>query len=102
LTVGTIDLSDASLEMPDFSRESMTSTPVSPSFSATLAEPAEQSEDLGIDLGNEDAAATKLELARAYLDMGDVDGARGMLEEVTGEGNPAQRAEARSLLDSIR
>jgi len=102
LTVGTIDLSDASLEMPDFSRESMTSTPVSSSFSVTPSEPIEQSEDLGIDLGNEDAAATKLELARAYLDMGDVEGARGMLEEVTGEGNPAQRAEARSLLDSIR
>ena len=102
LTVGTIDLSDASLEMPDFSRESLTSTPASSSFSATLAEPAEQPEDLGIDLGNEDAAATKLELARAYLDMGDVEGARGMLEEVTGEGTPAQRAEARSLLDSIR
>lgn len=49
-----------------------------------------------------DAASTKLELARAYLDMGDVDGARGMLEEVVGEGNPGQRAEAKRLLDEIR
>lgn len=50
----------------------------------------------------DEAAATKLELARAYLDMGDVEGARGMLEEVVGEGNPGQRAEARRLLDEIR
>jgi pilus assembly protein FimV len=49
-----------------------------------------------------DAASTKLELARAYLDMGDVDGARGMLEEVVSEGNPGQRAEAKRLLDEIR
>ncbi len=50
----------------------------------------------------DEAASTKLELARAYLDMGDVEGARGMLEEVIGEGNPGQRAEARRLLDDIR
>lgn len=51
---------------------------------------------------NEEAAATKLELARAYLDMGDVEGARGMLEEVAQEGNPGQRAEAKRLIDEIR
>jgi pilus assembly protein FimV len=49
-----------------------------------------------------DASSTKLELARAYLDMGDVEGARGMLEEVVNEGNPGQRAEAKRLLDEIR
>lgn len=48
-----------------------------------------------------DAATTKLELARAYLDMGDAEGARGMLEEVLGEGTAAQRTEARQLLDGI-
>ena len=52
--------------------------------------------------GDADAASTKLELARAYLDMGDVEGARGMLEEVVSEGNPGQRAEAKRLLDEIR
>lgn len=57
------------------------------------------------DLGGvdaDDAAATKLELARAYLDMGDVEGARGMLEEVVNEGNAGQRAEAKRLLDEVR
>ncbi len=48
-----------------------------------------------------DAATTKLELARAYLDMGDAEGARGMLEEVLTEGTAAQRDEARQLIDGI-
>jgi FimV-like protein len=45
---------------------------------------------------------TKLDLARAYMDMGDPDGARSILEEVLGEGNSGQKAEAQRLLDSIR
>ncbi|WP_277612828.1 FimV/HubP family polar landmark protein [Alkalisalibacterium limincola] len=45
---------------------------------------------------------TKLELARAYIDIGDVDGARGMLEEVCQEGTEAQQAQARELLDGLR
>jgi pilus assembly protein FimV len=56
----------------------------------------------GVALDSDDAAATKLELARAYLDMGDVEGARGMLEEVVNEGNAGQRSEAKRLLDEIR
>ena len=49
----------------------------------------------------EDGSATKIELARAYLDIGDVDGARGMLEEVLAEGGPRGRAEASQLLKEI-
>ncbi len=44
---------------------------------------------------------TKLDLARAYLDMGDPDGARGILEEVMQEGNDNQQADARALLDGL-
>lgn len=58
--------------------------------------------EVPFEYGGDDASSTKLELARAYLDMGDVEGARGMLEEVMGEGNAGQRAEARRLLDEIR
>ncbi|MEO6065674.1 MAG: FimV/HubP family polar landmark protein, partial [Lysobacterales bacterium] len=39
----------------------------------------------------EDAVATKLDLARAYIDMGDSDGARAMLQEVLAEGSGAQQ-----------
>lgn len=45
---------------------------------------------------------TKLDLARAYMDMGDPDGARSILEEVLAEGNPAQKQEAQRLMESIR
>ncbi|MBK8283395.1 MAG: hypothetical protein IPK97_00160 [Ahniella sp.] len=50
----------------------------------------------------DDAVATKLDLARAYLDMGDSDGAKSMLDEVMSEGNDKQKDEARKLLTEIR
>ena len=49
----------------------------------------------------EDAIGTKLDLAKAYLDMGDPDGARSMLEEVLAEGAPSQQDEARKLIAEI-
>jgi pilus assembly protein FimV len=49
----------------------------------------------------DDAVGTKLDLARAYLDMGDPEGARSMLQEVISEGSEAQRQEARRLLAEI-
>jgi pilus assembly protein FimV len=44
---------------------------------------------------------TKLDLARAYIDMGDPDGARSILEEVLSEGDSSQRDEAQSLIEAI-
>ncbi len=41
---------------------------------------------------------TKLDLARAYLEMGDQEGAREILEEVLGEGDVKQKADAGKLL----
>ena len=54
------------------------------------------------DFMGDDAVATKIDLARAYLDMGDADGARSMLEEVLGEGSDSQKAEASKLLAEIK
>ena len=45
-------------------------------------------------------AATKLDLAKAYQEMGDVEGAREILQEVLHEGDDQQKAEAKSLLAS--
>ena len=45
--------------------------------------------------------STKLDLARAYLDMGDDDGARQILEEVAAEASEEVKAEANALLDRI-
>ncbi len=44
---------------------------------------------------------TKLDLARAYVDMGDPAGARSILEEVLDEGDNAQKQQAQRLLDSL-
>jgi len=57
---------------------------------ATDAEPATMSE-----------VGTKLDLARAYMDMGDPEGARSILEEVLAEGSASQKTEARRLIDSL-
>ena len=44
---------------------------------------------------------TKLDLARAYVDMGDPGGARSILEEVLDEGDESQRQQAQQILESI-
>lgn len=48
-----------------------------------------------------DTSATKLDLARAYIDMGDDDGAREILSEVVTEGDTSQKGEASELLDKL-
>ena len=44
---------------------------------------------------------TKLDLARAYMDMGDPEGARNILEEVLQEGSLAQKQEAQRLIAAL-
>ncbi|QLF91867.1 FimV family protein [Pseudomonas sp. ABC1] len=69
---------------------------------ADTAKPA--SDDLSEEfdfLADTDEITTKLDLARAYIDMGDADGARDILEEVIGEGNPTQQQEARDMLGGL-
>lgn len=58
--------------------------------------------DLSLDGGGEDAVGTKLDLAREYLDLGDPEGARSLLEEVLKEGSSAQKAEAQRLMVQLR
>jgi pilus assembly protein FimV len=58
--------------------------------------------DLDIDLkaiGGSDECATKLDLAEAYIDMGEISGARDILDEVIAEGSEAQQERARELLE---
>jgi len=59
------------------------------------------SEDEFDFLAGTDECATKLDLARAYIDMEDVDGAKELLQEVVAEGSDQQKQDARSLLDSL-
>ncbi|MDE2003934.1 MAG: FimV family protein [Betaproteobacteria bacterium] len=46
-------------------------------------------------------AATKLDLAKAYQEMGDQEGAREILQEVLHEGDEQQKSEAKSLLAKL-
>ena len=71
---------------------------------ATESDSQESDEDMDAELdflADTDEAATKLDLARAYIDMGDADGARDILEEVRQEGNEQQQQEAEELLGRI-
>ena len=78
----------------------------------TPAPKAEAEIDLGsinLDLGKPSAAepaagdevATKLELAKAYDEMGDREGARELLNEVVKEGNAEQQAKAQGMLAKL-
>lgn len=71
----------------------------SPTNKQTVATEMELSELEPVTMSE---VGTKLDLARAYMDMGDPDGARSILEEVMQEGNPNQKQEANRLLESIR
>lgn len=53
------------------------------------------------DLDDLDEVGIKLNLARAYLDMGDGDGARSLIDEVLAEGSSRQRQEAEGLLQQL-
>jgi len=53
------------------------------------------------NLLDDESVATKLDLARAYVDMGDSEGAKEMLEEVLVEGDAQQQSDAQALLDLI-
>jgi len=46
-------------------------------------------------------AATKLDLAKAYQEMGDVEGAREILQEVLREGDDQQKTEAQGLIAKL-
>ncbi len=85
-------IAQSETEVPDISGLSL--TPIEPGDDT--ADPEESDESI---YGAEtDPRDSKLDLARAYMDMGDEEGARPVLMEVIKEGDLAQQAEARELL----
>ena len=79
-----------------------------PEIETPAVEPASEDEASDLDLRLDDAdevddegIATKLELARAYEEMGDKDGARELLDEVLKEGSEAHKGQARSILERL-
>ncbi|MCX7554440.1 LysM peptidoglycan-binding domain-containing protein [Marinicella sp. S1101] len=59
--------------------------------------------DLGLEdlMEDADAISTKLDLAKAYIEMGDAEGAKNLLDEVFAEGSEEQIAEAKNLMDNM-
>ncbi|MEW6119467.1 MAG: FimV/HubP family polar landmark protein [Pseudomonadota bacterium] len=60
--------------------------------------------DLGDSSGNDldlDEVGTKLDLARAYVEMGDKEGAREILNEVLAEGSERQKSDAKGILATL-
>jgi pilus assembly protein FimV len=54
--------------------------------------------EFGVD---DDMIATKLDLAQAYIEMGDTDSVKKILQEVIDEGNAEQKKQAETLLSSL-
>jgi FimV-like protein len=56
---------------------------------------------IGEEAATMSEVGTKLDLARAYIDMGDPEGARSILDEVLKEGSAVQKQEAERLVSSL-
>ena len=99
---------------PDFAL-AQAETVVNPSFAAendafdpsqaeTMLAPtfgAPEDDALGPDISPSEEVTTKLDLAKAYEEMGDLEGARELLQEVVKEGDATQREKAQALLTRI-
>ena len=57
---------------------------------------------VGPEISSSEEVATKIDLAKAYQEMGDLEGARELLQEVVNEGDALQRETALALLSGLR
>ncbi len=97
----SLELTDTALPEPMWEPESLPPPVRSAPAPAPRHDYAEANSPPENFLVGEDAVRTKLDLARAYLDMGDAEGARSMLQEVLGEGSSHQQEEARRMLAEV-
>ncbi|WP_277374452.1 FimV/HubP family polar landmark protein [Pseudomonas sp. AA-38] len=97
-------LDEVSAELEQLSAENEAASEPADTFdlpaSDGLSEDLEGDDDFDF-LAGTDETATKLDLARAYIDMGDAEGARDILDEVVAEGSEAQQQEAREMIAKL-
>jgi len=93
------ELNDVNAELDRLS-QSLENPPIEPSFTAEDAALGDDEPEFDF-LSGTNEVATKLDLAQAYIDMGDADGARDILSEVLTEGDDVQRSEAKEMLGKI-
>jgi len=97
------DVAVASAEEDEFDLEDLEfEPPARDEAKPQRAKSGDAADDAFEFLNEEDAATTKLDLARAYIDMGDEDGAREILGEVLQEGSSEQQQAANELLAKLR
>ncbi|MGE6564995.1 FimV/HubP family polar landmark protein [Pseudomonas hunanensis] len=98
------ELDDVNAELDKLS-QSLETPSLEPHFTSedAVAQPEpEPLDDLDFDFfSGSDEVATKLDLARAYIDMGDSQGARDILDEVVKDGDDSQRQEAEDMLSRL-
>lgn len=94
------DFSGLEIEEPVQGDTAADELDLSADFAASESAPESEEEELLI-AAESNGFSTKLDLARAYMDMGDDDGARQILEEVAAEGTAELKAEAQALLERI-
>ena len=83
------------------SRVRTVAAPAAASSPTTPATSAPDDLDAAIETIEGDPVVVKLELARAYIDIGDKDSASEVLKEISEQGNPEQRAAAAELLQRL-
>ncbi|MDH3282757.1 MAG: hypothetical protein OEQ18_16755, partial [Gammaproteobacteria bacterium] len=106
-----LDLNDLDIELEPTSERDDTPPPRAaesiPGMDFELAEVDSAQNETSQDEEDADAdedwdeAATKLDLAKAYIDMGDKAGARSIIDEVMREGNQQQRDQAAQLASQL-
>jgi len=93
------ELDDVNAELERLS-QSLENPSIEPSFTAEDAAKGDDEPEFDF-LSGSDEVATKLDLAQAYIDMGDEGGARDILAEVLAEGDEKQRGEAKEMLSNL-
>jgi pilus assembly protein FimV len=91
LTEAQSDMQEDDLEVPTFTEQDAIED----------NDASDEEEEFDFFDASGDEVATKLDLARAYMDMGDEEGARVILEDVLSSGNETQISEAQSMIDRM-
>ena len=98
-----LDLSAISLDLDEPAAQAEPEIPALefPAMAEDIPDVAPPAAPVEVVVEDDPEVATKLELAQAYEEMGDKEGARELLNEVLNEGSPAQRENARAKLAQL-